>query len=231
MSIAGDTGSAASAGTARSTRSIILVMVAVASALVVGLIGGRVLAPAPALAPTEASVDAGFARDMQAHHAQAVQMSLLVLNSSQDEAVRQLASDILLTQQNQAGQLYGWLESWGLPQASAAPAMAWMGSEHSGHGGEPAIEGGSATTTMPGMATPEQLRQLQTADPETADRLYLQLMIPHHRGGVEMAQAAVAGVQIDAVRRLAQTMVASQTAEIDLLQRMLAERGGTVAGS
>lgn len=76
--------------------------------------------------PTDSSVDAGFARDMQQHHAQAVEMSDLILDRTKDSEIRTLARDVRLTQQQQIGQMYAWLELWSLPQASSQPAMAWM---------------------------------------------------------------------------------------------------------
>ena len=58
-------------------------------------------------------------------------------------------------QQQQAGQMYGWLVQWGLPQTSSRPPMAWVGGEH-GHA--------ESDGTMPGMATPEQIDALEAAE-------------------------------------------------------------------
>jgi uncharacterized protein (DUF305 family) len=198
--------------------AVALVVVAVAIGLAAGLlVAGAVLRPA---APSDTSPEAGFARDMQAHHAQAVEMSVLVRERSQDEEVRILALDILLTQQQQQGQMFGWLETWGLPQAPAGPPMAWAGEQH-GHGaGAPDDPG------MPGMLTQEELDSLRDADGAEANRVYLSLMIPHHAGGVEMAEAVLDRSDHPAVRRLASSIVTSQQAEIDLLAAMLEERGG-----
>ena len=55
-------------------------------------------------------------------------------------------------------------------------------------------------------------------------------MIPHHRAGVQMAEYAVRYARQPQVRRLAQSIVDSQTAEIAVLREMLAARGGPVAG-
>src|SRR6185436_15464932 len=77
-------------------------------------------------APRDDSAEAGFARDMATHHAQAVDMSFAVLDNAGDEEVRTLAADIIVTQSTQRGVFMGWLQQWGLPQASARPRMAWM---------------------------------------------------------------------------------------------------------
>lgn len=205
------------------------VIVAVAVAFAGGLLAGSRLAPQPVAAPDDGSVDAGFARDMQAHHRQAVQMSTFVLDVTDDPEVTTLARDIQLTQQQQAGQMYGWLASGGLGQASTRPVMAWMSDET---GGMPGMQDGTALAGMPGlpgmpgMATQAQLERLQLARGAEADRLYLQLMIPHHEGGVAMAQVAADRAGNPAVRRLAQTIVDSQTAELTVLRDMLDARGG-----
>lgn len=196
-------------------------VVLVALALVVGLIAGTRLAAVPDV-PATASVDAGFARDMSTHHAQAVQMSVLVREAVQDPGLRTVALDVELTQQHQAGQMFAWLEDWGLAQSTSAPAMAWM-RDHAGHD-EPAADG-----LMPGMATRAELNQLATATGVEAERRYLQLMIPHHEAGVEMAEYAVRNAEEEVVRRLAETIVASQTKELTVLRDLLDARGGPIS--
>jgi uncharacterized protein (DUF305 family) len=165
---------------------------------------------------TEFGADAGFARDMQTHHQQAVEMAFLVRDRTSDEAVRSLSFDIITSQQQQAGQMYGWLVQWGLPQTGERAPMAWVGGEHGAHAaaGEP----------MPGMATDDQLASLRAARGVEADRIFLRLMIAHHRGGVEMADAALAEARTDEVRTLAGAISRAQTAEITLMEGMLRER-------
>ena len=200
--------------------------IAVVAAAVVaggaGLAGGLLLAGTllGASVPAEGSADVGFARDMQAHHAQAVEMALLVRERSDDPELRQVALDIQLTQQQQQGQMYGWLQVWGRPQASSAPPMAWT----DGHGHGAADD--DRDTVMPGMATPEQIADLAAADGAAAERLFLDLMITHHQGGVAMARSALELAAEPAVRRLAQAVVDSQTAEIAVLEALKAEVGG-----
>ena len=203
--------------------------------LVAGLILGALLdRGTAAAAPAEGSVDVGFARDMREHHAQAVQMSTLVRDATENEEVRTLALDILLTQQQQMGQMYAWLEDWGLPQSSATSPMRWMlpgdsDASENGHGSM-AMDV-TADGMMPGMATDEQLLQLAQAKGTRAERLYLQLMIPHHEAGVRMAQYAADRARQPQVRRLARGIVESQSAEIEVLESMLAARGGRLPES
>lgn len=166
---------------------------------------------------------------MQTHHAQAVEMSMVVRDSTTDPAVRQLAYDVALGQQQQIGQMYGWLVGWGLPQTSAMPPMAWaQGSAGSGHDMSTMSATPTTATTgaaaMPGMATPADVKRLSSLRGVAAEREYLRLMIAHHRGGVAMAQAVLARTQDARVRQLAQTIVTGQTAEISAMQAMLAKR-------
>lgn len=161
--------------------------------------------------PGEDSADVGFARDMMIHHAQAVNMATLIRERTDDVDLRQLALDIMLTQQAQIGQMQGWLTAWGYPIARTEPAMAWMGMPVSG--------------LMPGMATPEQLNQLRSLEGRDAEALFLELMIHHHRSGVDMAEAAVNRASRPEVRALAQAMVEGQLSEIDFMQTLLELRG------
>ncbi|HET6967477.1 MAG TPA: DUF305 domain-containing protein [Ornithinibacter sp.] len=194
-----------------------LVVVAVAAVLL-GVLGTLWVVQSRSSAPAEWSADAGFARDMQTHHAQAVEMAFLARDRSTDPELRTVAYDIITSQQQQAGQMYGWLVQWGLPQTASRPPMAWVDGEH-------ADAHASADGTMPGMATKEQLDELRAATGVEAERIFLRLMIAHHEGGVAMADAAVADTRTPEVTTLARAIAAAQASEIDLLQRMLTDRG------
>ena len=189
----------------------------VVAGLLVGVLGTVAVVATRSSAPPEWGADAGFSRDMQTHHAQAVEMALLVRDRSDDEELRTVAYDIATSQQQQAGQMYGWLVQWGMPQTASRPPMAWVGGEHAdAHAGPDGM--------MPGLATPGQLDELRDADGIEAERLFLRLMIAHHEGGVAMARAAVAEASTDEVRTLATAILAAQSSEIELLERMLADR-------
>jgi uncharacterized protein (DUF305 family) len=193
-----------------------LVLAALA-ALVIGVLGTVWVVQVRSSPPSDFGADAGFARDMQTHHAQAVEMAFLVRDRSDDEELRTVAYDIITSQQQQAGQMYGWLVQWGLDQTGSRPPMAWVGGEHAAaHAGPDG--------TMPGMATPAQLAELKAASGVEAERIFLRLMIAHHTGGVAMAQAARDDARTPEVRTLAGAIAAAQTSEIPLLQQMLDER-------
>ena len=82
------------------------------------------------------------------------------------------------------------------------------------------------TPRMPGMATDEQLRALAEATGPRAERIYLQLMIPHHEAGVDMAEYTLGRDTEPYIEELAESIVASQTSELKVLRSMLEARGG-----
>jgi uncharacterized protein (DUF305 family) len=205
-----------------------LVIAAVIVAVLLGTGGfliGRFSSPSAAEVPATSSAAAGFLRDMQVHHAQAVDMAMTIRDISTDPALRRLAYDIALGQSNQSGRMAGLLEAWGLPQASAEPAMTWMS--------QPVIDGSSgdhghgATTdgTMPGMATSAQLAQLRGATGVEAEKLFLTLMIAHHQGGLAMAEGVLARTTVPQVVSMANGIIVSQQSDIDAMEKMLKERG------
>ncbi|MGW4020060.1 DUF305 domain-containing protein [Streptomyces sp. NPDC005009] len=167
--------------------------------------------------PAAESADAGFARDMAVHHQQAVEMSYVVRDRTDDEEVRRLAYDIAQTQANQRGMLLGWLDLWELPKVSMDPPMTWMGMGDSASGKDGAL--------MPGMATDAEMERLGSLSGERAEVFYLQLMTDHHKGGVHMAQACVRACEVGVEKRLARGMVEGQESEIALMAGMLEERG------
>lgn len=179
--------------------------------------------------PTASSADAGFARDMSVHHQQAVEMSFIVRDRTQDEEIRRLAYDVANTQANQRGMMLGWLDLWGLPKLSAgSEPMAWMSDssggsgEHAGHGGADQAEDG---VLMPGMASRADLARLGKAGGKQAEIEYLQLMITHHNGGITMAEGCVKLCTVDTERKLAQGMLDAQRSEVDLMVDLLRKRG------
>ncbi len=168
--------------------------------------------------PRDDSVEAGFARDMATHHAQAVDMSFLVRDKSSDRDMRALASDIIVTQSTQRGMFMGWVQQWGLPQASSRPRMAWM----PGHAHQaPAAD----APLMHGMASETEMRSLADASGADVEIRFLQLMIRHHEGGIVMARALLALSDRRELVQMAKSIDEGQGAEITLMRTMLAARG------
>ncbi|MEJ8634631.1 DUF305 domain-containing protein [Streptomyces sp. NPDC006475] len=205
--------------------AVVLALLFAGAATVASAGGGD---SATAATPTADSADAGFARDMAVHHQQAVEMSFIVRDGTQDDEVRRLAYDIANTQANQRGMMLGWLDLWGLPKVAAdSEPMAWMAGDakggHGGHGGTGhQAEDGSL---MPGMATKADVERLDKAVGKQAEIEYLQLMIVHHNGGISMAKGCVERCSVDTERDLAAGMVAAQESEVALMVDLLHKRG------
>ncbi len=161
--------------------------------------------------PGDGSAEAGFARDMSVHHAQAVEMAEIVRDKTESAEVRLMAADMALTQQGQIGRMQGWLDVWNLPPTGAEPAMTWMGHPTEGR--------------MPGMASPEEIERLRNAPPEEAEEMFFRLMIPHHQAAVPMAEAVIEETDRPEVENLAGAIAASQQGEIEVMREMLEERG------
>jgi uncharacterized protein (DUF305 family) len=140
------------------------------------------------------------------HHAQAVQMSDMVLAKNGIQAdVRALATKIKAAQGPEIETMTGWLKSWN------EPTQATPGHDLSRHGG------GTA-----GMMSEEDMKKLDAARGTDAARLFLTQMIAHHEGAVSMAKTeGTDGKNPDAVA-LSKTIVASQGAEIKDMRSLLA---------
>jgi uncharacterized protein (DUF305 family) len=173
--------------------------------------------------PSNTSAAAGFARDMQTHHNQGVELALIIRDLSDDPDIRLLAYDIANTQSGQSGQMHGWLNVWQLPQAAPEPAMTWMtrptlqGEGHN-HGTDGAHSPGDP---MPGLATAEQVAELKSLTGPDAEKLFLELMIAHHQGAIEMAEAVLDRTDVRVVTELATTIRNSQAGEIEYMRTLL----------
>jgi len=167
--------------------------------------------------PGDGSAEAGFARDMSVHHAQAVEMAEIVRDKTESAEVRLMAADMALTQQGQIGRMQGWLDVWELPATGAEPAMSWMGHPTEGR--------------MPGMASPEEIERLRNAPPGEAEVMFFRLMIPHHQAAVPMAEAVMEETDRPEVENLAGAIAASQQGEIEVMKAMLEERGAEAPSS
>ncbi|GAA1878164.1 DUF305 domain-containing protein [Asanoa iriomotensis] len=168
-------------------------------------------------APGDTSAEAGFARSMSTHHAQAVAMAMRAYAASGDPQITAVAFDIALSQQSQIGTMQSWLRQWNLSPTSTEPAMAWMSRTGTHHG--------APTRQMPGMATTQELETLNQATGTDLDRLFCDLMIRHHEGGIAMVDAVLAADPADEVRSLAEAIRKTQQAEVDALRDMRARVG------
>ncbi|MEU2035379.1 DUF305 domain-containing protein [Nocardia amamiensis] len=144
--------------------------------------------------------DVTFLQMMYPHHAQAVQMADMVPSRSQNQQLLDLAAGIKAAQQPEMTQISALLQQFGKPAPSE------------NHGTMP---------DMPGMMSPESMASLQSMSGSEFDRMWLSMMIEHHRGAIEMAQTELANGENPEARRLAEKVISTQQAEIDKMEGML----------
>ena len=147
--------------------------------------------------------DVAFATNMIPHHEQAVELSAMVPDHSTDAEVIALANQISAEQQPEINALRVFLVQWNEnPQDNTAGG-------HEAHG------------AMEGMVDEATMTKLQSLKGAEFDTLWLQSMIGHHEGAIAMAKAEVAKGQNVDTKRMAQTIIDSQQAEIDQMKKML----------
>ncbi|GAB3603924.1 DUF305 domain-containing protein [Microbacterium aureliae] len=147
--------------------------------------------------------DVMFTRMMIPHHEQAVEMSDLLLGKDDIDAdVADLAQQIKDAQQPEIDQMEEWLDEWDVD-------MPGSDGDHMGHGD--------------GMMSEGDMDALEDAEGAEASKLFLEQMIQHHEGALEMAEVALENGESADVRALAEAIVESQTAEIELMREMLAD--------
>lgn len=152
--------------------------------------------------PAAGSVDVGFYQDMLSHHQQALGVATLELAHGEDPTVRSYAREVLMFQAQEIGVMRQTLVDWGYdPNERPETAMAWMGMA-------------VPRDQMPGLLSDEQLAEMDEARGADADRLFLELMAEHHRGGLHMAEEASTEASDEGVRRLAEIMARGQAQEI-----------------
>lgn len=149
------------------------------------------------------TADAQFAMMMIPHHQQAVEMSYVLLaNDGVDEGVAALAERMKAAQGPEIEQMQEWLDAQGFDMGDMDD-MGMGGMEHSG------------------MMSEEDMDALEAAEGAEASRLFLEQMIEHHEGAIEMAEAQVADGEDPEMVALAESIIESQTAEIAEMQELL----------
>jgi uncharacterized protein (DUF305 family) len=162
---------------------------------------GGTPASAPASSEDHNTADVMFAQMMIPHHAQAVEMSDMILAKQDIPAdVKELATRIKEAQGPEIELMTGWLEDWNMP--THAPSGS------SGHG-------------MAGMMGDEEMKKLDDAQGTAAARLFLEQMIIHHEGAITMAKSETADGKNTAAVQLSKDIVTAQEAEIQEMKTLL----------
>ena len=78
-----------------------------------------------------------------------------------------------------------------------------------------------------GMGSEESARQLVAPNGEYSDAAFVDAMVPHHEGAVEMAEVALQNAEHEEIRILAREIIDAQRAEIEEFGRLRGELGGT----
>jgi len=198
--------------TTRSTRSIL------AAAALTLLAGSALVAcgddsasttDIPASADHNAA-DVRFATEMIPHHAQALHMVDMAEGRDLTPEAEQLMADIEAAQTPEIEQMSRWLEEWDQPvpdTSGMGPMGGDMGMDHMGD--------------MAGAMTEEALAELEGAEGTVFERMWLQMMIEHHEGAIEMAEVELDEGEHAGTLSLAESIIESQRAEIELMESML----------
>jgi uncharacterized protein (DUF305 family) len=165
--------------------------------------------------------DVAFAQMMIVHHQGAIQMADLAPSRAQNQDVLALAARIKAAQAPEIDQMTSWLTAWGAAPSmmSGSTTSGTGGMDHGGMGGATSAAGSSMS--MPGMMSGDQMQQLESASGAAFDKMFLELMIVHHQGAIEMAETEIADGSNPEAVALAQKIKSDQTAEIAEIQALL----------
>ncbi|ADG76541.1 protein of unknown function DUF305 [Cellulomonas flavigena DSM 20109] len=153
--------------------------------------------------------DTTFAQMMIVHHDGAIEMAQLAAGKAATPEVQDLGERIAAAQGPEIELMAGWLESWGEePVADGMDGMDGMD-----HGG----------MDMEGMNHEDVMSELSSLSGTEFDTRFLELMIDHHRGAIEMAETEQADGDNPDALELAQKIVDDQTAEISTMETLLAQ--------
>lgn len=170
-------------------------------------------------APEHSEADVAFVQGMIPHHVQALRMARLVPDRTSREDVPLFAERIDLSQEDEIDAMRRWLEARDeeVPSLGAGHDMDDMDDTDDMDDMDSEL--------MPGMLTEEQLLELEAASGEEFDRLFLEAMIRHHLGAMDMVDELYAsdGGQEPELDRLANHIYSDQSIEIARAQAMLAE--------
>jgi len=147
--------------------------------------------------------DLQFIDAMVAHHQAAIDMSLPADTNALRSELRDFARKVVEDQSREVELMKGWRRQWypGKPQVPTTMVMPGM------------------KASMKGMES-GQMKALKGAE---YDRMYVDMMIPHHEGAVAMAGEALANSQRPEIRELAQRIIDAQQREIEMMNRWKSE--------
>lgn len=154
-------------------------------------------------AESPSAADITFAQEMIVHHRQAIDLSENVLgHEGLDDRVSASARFITQDQKNEITTMKAWLQAWNQP-----------------------VESGHDHADMPGMLTPERVREIAELEMPRAQTAFLEAMIEHHEGAVSMSQDYLPDQANGFTRSTATHIISEQSIEIDFMTNLVAEFG------
>nr|WP_228058774.1 DUF305 domain-containing protein [Nostoc sp. LEGE 06077] len=157
------------------------------------------------LGSADANYDLRFIDAMIPHHQGAVDMAKQALEKSTRPEIKKLASEIIKAQDQEIAQLKQWRKAW-YPSASSTPVAY------------DAKTGKTVSMPHEQMQGMMMNMNLGSADPEF-DLRFINAMIPHHESAITMAKDALSKSQRPEIKKLAQSIIDSQQAEINQMKQ------------
>jgi uncharacterized protein (DUF305 family) len=148
------------------------------------------------------AADVKFAQDMIPHHGQAIAMAKLATTRASSPQVRTLAQKIEGAQDPEIKTMSEWLKAWDEEVPSAD-----MG-DMAGHG------------SMPGMMSTDEMAELENTSGLEFDKMFINMMIRHHQGAIDMAKTEQKDGKHAKAKALAAQIETAQTAEIGEMQTL-----------
>lgn len=170
------------------------------------------------------AVDIGFAQAMMKHHDEALMLATLAMHSA-DPRIEKLSHAIVMAQSHERGLMQGWLTAWGKSLIPYGKPMDWVDLST----GERSVEDlnyisrckASAEGLMPGSPSVVDYELLANSKGALKDRLFLELMIGHHKAAVDMADFAGRHAQSDLIKGLINRIKREQLKELLIMKGML----------
>ncbi len=185
---------------------LLALLVGLAGLLGTGVAATGTATPASAMGDASTPYDLRFLNEMVMHHQGAVMSSQMMIADSERPEMRRLAESIARSQTRQIEQMRRWRGEW-YPDARTTTGMKGCGRMM------------DAMTGTDGMMG--HMRSMDRMMGRDMDRMFLRMMIPHHRLGVEMAEEAIEKAEHQEIKDLARTIIEEQTAEIERMQGYL----------
>ncbi len=150
--------------------------------------------------------DQKFVQEMIPHHEQAVVMSEMVSNVQVSGETSALATEIISAQAGEIELMKGFLSEWGVDYDPNSDP-------HAGH-----MMSGDESS---GMMTDEELAELKNSSGVVFEKMWLTMMLAHHKGAIKMAETVIADGKDERVKTLAEAIIGEQQKEIELIQTLL----------